>query len=233
MGYDEKMLLIRNYDLWAHITDEEYEALNIVHNFLEKKKNEYVYFEAQHHRKLYFIKDGFIKIGYIDEEGKEVVREILRKGDIFGQITLEENNLMGEYALAYKNDVSLCAFSVTDFEMLLKKKPELALKYSRQVGSKLRAVENRLVNLLHKDVRTRLLRFLIDLVTSSAATASPAGHSLPSYLTHEDIAQMIGSSRQTVTTLINEWEAEGWLIVKGRQLIIPDVKKLQKAAGVA
>lgn len=231
MSSDAKMLLIRMYDLWAHISDAEYEELNITHCFLEKKKGEYVYFEAGNHNRLYFLKEGNIKLGYIAEDGREVVREILKKGDIFGQLTLQENNLNGEFARAYRKDVSLCAFSIADFELLLQKKPELALRYSRKVGTQLKAIESRLLNLLHKDVRTRLLRFLADQVQEPALKGVPAA--IPAYLTHEDIAQLIASSRQTVTTIINQLETEGLLLVKGRKLFVPDVKKLQKAAGVA
>ncbi len=156
---DEKLLLIRRYDLWRHISDEEYEALNVVHNFIEARKGDYIYFEAFHHNKLYFLKAGHVRIGYIDEQGNEVIKEIIEKGEIFGQLTLERNNLQGEFAQAYKQDVSLCAFTVEAFEQLLAQKPQLALKYSKQVGSKLRTIENRLVNLLNKDVRTRLINF--------------------------------------------------------------------------
>ncbi|MGO8055621.1 Crp/Fnr family transcriptional regulator, partial [Rhizobium leguminosarum] len=112
----------------------------IVHNFIEAPRGEYVYFEAFHHNKLYFIKDCYIRVGYIDDDGNEVIKEIIQKGEIFGQVTLERNNLKGEFAQAYKADVSLCAFTIEDFNQLLKKRPELALKYSKQIGSKLRNI---------------------------------------------------------------------------------------------
>src|SRR6185369_15027659 len=154
---EDKMLLIRNYDLWANLTDDEYDELNVAHNFIEAPKGEYVYFEAYNHNKLYFIKEGYIRIGYIDDEGNEIIKEIIQEGEIFGHLTLEKNNLHGEFAQAYKSDVSLCAFTIDDFRKLLLKRPELTLKYSKQVGAKLRHVENRLVNLLNKDVKTRLI----------------------------------------------------------------------------
>lgn len=229
---DDKLLLIRRYDLWRHISDEEYQALNVVHNFIEAKKGEYIYFEAFHHNKLYFIKEGHVRIGYIDEQGNEVIKEIIEKGEIFGQLTLERNNLQGEFAQAYKQDVSLCAFTIEAFEQLLAKKPELALKYSKQVGSKLRTMENRLVNLLNKDVKTRLVHFLWQLVVQHPdlqGQATSAVH-IPNYLTHEDIAQLIGASRQTITTLINELTAEGFLTFSRQEIRFPDVKKLQKLA---
>jgi CRP/FNR family cyclic AMP-dependent transcriptional regulator len=233
MAAEDKWLLIRNYDLWANLTDEEYDELNIVHNFIEAPKGDYIYFEAYHHNRLYFIKEGYIRVGFIDDSGQEVIREIIQKGEIFGQITLEKNNLNGEFAQAYKSAVSLCAFTIDDFEKLLQKKPALALKYSKQVGAKLRHIENRLVNLLNRDVKSRLLGFLWQLVQQHLPGASDSPLCIPNYLTHEDMAHLIGSSRQTVTTLINELASAGLLNYKRHEICFPDVNKFQKLSTVA
>ena len=233
MTADKKMLLIRNYDLWCHISDEEYEELNLVHHFIEAKKGDYIYFEAFNHNKLYFIKEGYIRIGFIDEEGNEVIKEIIQQGELFGQFTLEKNNLSGEFARAYKADVSLCAFNIEDFEKLLNRKPAIALKYTKQVGNKLRNIQNRLVNLLNKDVKTRLLDFFWQLLHVNMGDETPEGICIPNYLTHEDIAHLIGSSRQTVTTMINELAEEGILSYNRQQICFPDVKKIQKLVNVS
>ena len=233
MSIDEKMLLIRNYDLWCDIADDEYEELNVVHNYIEAKKGDYIYFEAFNHNKLYFIKEGYIRIGYIDNEGNEIVKEIIQQGEVFGQFTLEKSNLNGEFAQAYKADVSLCAFNIEDFEKLLNRKPAIALKYTKQVGNKLRNIQNRLVNLLNKDVKTRLLNFLWQLVQFKIADTRPDGVCIPNYLTHEDIAHLIGSSRQTVTTMINELSAAGILSYNRQKICFLDVKKIQKLVTVS
>lgn len=232
MSGDQKFILIRNYDLFSHITDEEYHELNLIHHFIEAPKGGYVYFDTHNHNKLYFLKGGTIKIGYIDNEGKEVIKEIIREGEVFGQFTLERNNLNGEFAQAYKSDVSLCAFNIEDFELLLKKKPDLAIQYSKQVGQKLHKFQNRLVNLLNKDIKTRLVNFLLMLAMEEGEGVNDDGYVIHNFLTHEDIAQLIASSRQTVTTMLNELEADG-LITATRQVIkIPSVKNLQKQTGV-
>ncbi len=228
MAIEDEMLLVRNYDLWCHLSDEEYADLKIEHHYMEVPKGEYIYFEAQNHNKIYFVKNGYIKIGYIDNEGKEIVKEIIQKGELFGQFTLERNNLHGEFAQAYKNKVSICAFTIDDFEKLLKRRPDLALKYSKQVGAKLRNIENRLVNLLNKDVKTRLENFLWQLVEQKLGRSMPEGFCIPNYLTHEDIANLIGSSRQTVTTMLNELEHEKIVSYNRQQICFLDVKKLQQ-----
>jgi CRP/FNR family transcriptional regulator, cyclic AMP receptor protein len=233
MSADRKMLLIRNYDLWCHISDDEYAELDLVHRYIEAKKGDYIYFEAFNHNKLYFIKEGYIRIGYIDEQGNEIIKEIIQKGELFGQFTLEKNNLNGEFAQAYKADVSLCAFNIEDFEKLLNRKPEIALKYTKQVGNKLRNIQNRLVNLLNKDVKTRLLNFFWQLMQLNLTEEVAGGCCIPNYLTHEDIAHLIGASRQTVTTMINELVDDGTISYNRQQICFPDVKKIEKLVTVA
>jgi CRP/FNR family transcriptional regulator len=203
----------------------------LAHRFIEAKKGDYIYFAPEHLNKLFFIKEGYIRLGYIDDKGEEVVREIIREGEIFGQFTLQQQDMPGEFAQAHRTDVSLCAFHIADFEKILARKPELAIGYSRQVGHRLRKAENRLTNLLHKDVRLRLLGFLVQLVASESSEQQQS-LVMENFLTHDDVARMIASSRQTVTSLINRFESEG-LLVWDRMLIrVPDVKKLQKAMDV-
>ncbi|MBI1342611.1 MAG: helix-turn-helix domain-containing protein [Terrimonas sp.] len=228
MPADDQFLLIRNYDLWSQITDEEYEELNLVHHFTEARKGEYIYFDSHHHNKLYFIKGGYVKIGFIDAEGNEIIKEIIQEGEIFGQFSLEKNNLNGEFARAHKGDVSLCAFNIEDFEKLLKKKPDIAIKYSKQVGQKLRNAEFRLVNMLNKDVRSRLLGFFYHLTVMNGYDGTKSSFAIENFLTHEDIARLIGSARQTVTTFINQLEDEGLIRISRQEILIPDVKKIQK-----
>ena len=232
MSVEDKMLLIRNYDLWCHLSDEDYKDLKIEHHHIDVPKGEYIYFEAYNHNKIYFLKEGYIRIGYIDANGNEIVKEIIQKGELFGQFTLERSNLHGEFAQAYKQNVSICAFNIDDFEKLLKKRPDLALRYSKQVGAKLRTIENRLLNLLNKDVKTRLAHFFWQLVENKLGETMPEGFCIPNYLKHEDIANLIGSSRQTVTTLINELETEGILSYNRQQICFLNVKNLQKRLSV-
>ncbi|OSZ78375.1 hypothetical protein CAP35_08970 [Chitinophagaceae bacterium IBVUCB1] len=231
MGYEDNFLLIRKSDFLNELSDEDYVSLNLEHNIVVADKGTYVYFDAQALNRLYFVKDGYIKIGCIDDEGNDIVKEILQPGDIFGQFTLERNNMQGEYAQAYKCTTSLCSFTLEDFQRLLMLRPDLSVQYAKKVGQKLRKVENRLMNLLQKDARSRLLYFFWTLLPLDN-DVNDTSYSMDNFLTHEDIARLTGTSRQTVTTLINEFANEGLLDVDRRTIVIHNIKSLQKLAKI-
>jgi CRP/FNR family transcriptional regulator, cyclic AMP receptor protein len=207
----DRSIILKQYSLFSDLTEEEYEQLDVADNFKEVAKDEYIYFEAFNHNNIYFIKTGHIRLGQLDEAGNRLIKDVLHPGDFFGQISLVRENLNGEFAQAMKSDVSLCSFTLDRFNSLLKIKPQLAIKFSKLVGFRMKRFENRLLNILQKDAKTRLQLFLQQLLQDAREVKriGPQELQIPNYLTHEEIAQLIGTSRQTVTTLFNELKDEG------------------------
>ncbi len=226
---DSTLLLLRGFDIFEHITDEEYAELGLVHNYVEATNGEYIYFPHQNRNKLYFAKDGFIKLGYIDDDGKEVIKEIIQKGEVFGQLTLERDNDEDEFAQAYKGHVSLCAFTIEDFVRLLQSKPDIAIAFSFHLGNKLKKVETRLLNILNKDVKSRLVQLFLQLAADNKTIIKNKAV-IEKFLTHDDIAKLIGSSRQTVTTTLNQFEKQNLISISKKEITINDVKLFKKTA---
>lgn len=219
-----------NFDLFSRLSYGEYEEPGIVPSFIHAKRGEYIYFESHYLNKLFFIKEGYIKIGYIDNNGNEITKEVIQKGDVFGQFSLERCNMNGEFALAYKSDVSLSAFNIDSFKKILQNNTAIAFSYSQKVAKRLRKIENRLVNLLHADVRTRLMRFLYEMIEFNNENVSDNTVILDNFLTHDDIARMIGSTRQTVTSMFNETHIQKNIRITRKNIVINDVKALVKLA---
>jgi len=227
---DNGLLSLKNHDLFGRLTDKEYQELDLANTVMEAKKGHYIYFESQYLNKLFFIKSGCIKIGFIDNNGNEIVKEILQQGEVFGQFSLERNNMNGEFAQAHKCDVTLCAFTIDNFRKLLQQNNSIAIGYSQKVGNRLRKIENRLVNMLHVDVRTRLVRFFYDMIQSQQLSVSGNSVTLDNFLTHDDIAHLIGSTRQTVTMVFNEPEIKQLVNISRKYIVIPDIKAMHKMA---
>ncbi|WP_190277276.1 Crp/Fnr family transcriptional regulator [Taibaiella lutea] len=224
---ENHLLIIRQNDFLAQLSDDDYENLDIAHNIVLAEKSSYIYFDAHQIDKLYFVKEGLVRIGNVDNEGNEFIRDILQPGDVFGQVNLMPDNLRGEFAQAYKSDVALCSFTIQRFERLLGQRPDLAITFAKKVGLRMRRIENRLLNLLQKDVRTRVLYFFWTLVAQNGESDLNT-FVLPNYLTHDDIARLTGTSRQTVTMLINQFAAEGLLEVDRQTIKLHDIKLWRK-----
>ena len=95
MAGDETQFYIRNYDLWCQLSDDEYKELKVEHSVIEVPKGEYIYFEAYNHNKVYFVKEGTIKIGYIDDDGNEKVKEIIQKASCSASLVWNATTSMG------------------------------------------------------------------------------------------------------------------------------------------
>jgi CRP/FNR family transcriptional regulator, cyclic AMP receptor protein len=220
MTNNDTLLILKQYPLWEKLSHDQYVQLEVVDNFKEAREGEFIYFEAFQHNHIHFIKKGHIKMGYLDEAGNRMVKDILGPGDFFGQVSLEKTNLKGEFAQAMKSNVSLCSFTVDHFNALLNSQPDMAIRYSKLIGLRMKRFENRLVNILQKDVKTRVLLFLEQLLHDAKNPRHFHDNEvrIDNYLTHEEIAQLIGTSRQTVTTIFNELRDEGVCIYSRKEI---------------
>jgi CRP/FNR family transcriptional regulator len=173
----------------------------------------------------FLLKRGSIKIVSVDDDGNETIKDIIQKGDLFGELTLEKDAQVNEYAKVLTDEVSICSFLMSDFEDLLLRNPSLALSYTKFVGLKMKRIKNNYANLVSKDAKTRLRQFLIDWGENEGKREGDRV-TIENYLTQNDIAQIICTSRQTATQLLSEMEASGTIIYNRKEIIIADLNKL-------
>lgn len=216
---------LRDHQLFRHLDSAELRQICLITNFKSAKKNEIIYFAHDEHNRVYFLKKGIIKIVELDADGNETVKEVIQKGDLFGQITLDDAE-MDEYAIALSDSVTVCSFRIEDFETVIQENPSLAVKFTKLVGLRFRRLENRYSNLMFKDVRTRLLIFLGEWAQKEGA-ATEEGTILKNYLTHQDIAGLICSTRQTVSQLFSDLKQHGLLDYDRQRILIPDLRQIK------
>lgn len=218
MNLDTKYWHLHNHKLMSVLSSAELKEICIISNFKTAKKGEIIYFSHDESSRVYTIKRGTIKIVEIDAKGNEIVKDILQEGDLFGQFTLT-NETLDEYAVAVSDYVTCCSFRMDDFENIIERNPALALRYTKWMGFRLKRLENRYANLVFKDVRTRLVEFLKDWASKEGSNTNDEV-TLKNYLTHQDIASLICSTRQTVTALFNDLKEKGALDYTRNEIII-------------
>ncbi len=218
MNLETKYWHLHNHKLMNVLSSDELREMCIISNFKTAKKGEIIYFSHDETSRVYTIKHGTIKIVEIDQKGNEIVKDILQEGDLFGQFTLTDDTL-NEYAVAMSDYVTCCSFRMDDFEKVIERNPALALRYTKWLGFRLKRLENRYANLVFKDVRARLLGFLKDWAMKEGTNGNNE-IILKNYLTHQDIASLICSTRQTVTSLLNDLKENGVLDYSRNEIII-------------
>ena len=224
--YDElKFWYLRDHKLFRVLSFSQIKQLCIITGFKKATKGDIIYLSSSDVPRVFLLKKGNIKIVAVDQDGNETIKDIIQKGDLFGELELENDINSNEYAKALTDEVAICSFLMSDFENLLLQNPNLALSYTKFVGLKMKRLKNNYSNLVSKDAKTRLLTFLKDWAESDGARKGNRV-TIQNYLTQNDIAQIICTSRQTATSLLNELEEKGILYYGRKQIIIEDLTKL-------
>lgn len=224
--YDElKYWYLRDHKLFWTLSMSQIKQLCMITGFKKAKKGDIIYFSSSDVPRVFLLKKGNIKIVSVDEEGNETIKDIIQKGDLFGELELDNDRNSNEYAKALTDDVTICSFLMSDFEDLLLKYPSLALSYTKFVGLKMKRIKNNYANLISKDAKTRLYQFLKDWAEKEGKRIDNRVV-IENYLTQNDMAQIICTSRQTATQLLNEMETNGLLYYNRKEIIIDDITRL-------
>lgn len=224
--YEElKYWYLRDHKLFRTLSFAQIKQLCIIVGFKKAKKGEIIYFSSSDVPRIFLLKKGNIKIVEVDEDGNETIKDIIQKGDLFGELTLESDKNSNEYAKALTDEVAICSFLLSDFEDLMLRNPNLALTYTKFVGLKMKRIKNNYSNLISKDAKTRLHTFIKDWAEREGKFEGNKVV-IENYLTQNDIAQIIGTSRQTATLLLNEMEEKNLIYYNRKEIIIDDINKL-------
>jgi CRP-like cAMP-binding protein len=196
------------------------------HDFNIYKKKDYIYFEEDSANKIYLIEKGKVKIGYYNENGDEIVKAILAKGELFGEKAILGDNVRDEFAQSIDNSTSICPIGVSAMHNLMRDNQTFSFKVYKFIGFKFKKLERRLQLLLFKDAKTRLVEFLNELCADYGYDCTETGdHIIKHPYTQKDIASLIGTSRPTLNILLNELKDENYINFNRNEIRI-----LQKSA---
>jgi len=188
------------------------------------KKGEYVYMPDQSSDKIYFMTKGRVKIGNYSDSGKEITKAILNKGEVFGELALVGESTRRDFAYAME-ETEVCAINTDEMSDLLKDHSSLSMFMMKIMGSRVLEMEQRLESLVFKDSRTRIIEFLLDLANKKGERVG-FERVVRRFITHQEIANLTATSRQTVTTVLNELRTKNLLTFNRKRLLIRDMEKL-------
>jgi CRP-like cAMP-binding protein len=188
------------------------------------KKGDYIYMPDQSSDKVFFLNEGRVKIGTYGENGKEITKAILNKGEVFGELAMISEEKRRDFAYAMEDSVA-CVLTTDEMKEMMKEHNGLSLFFMKIMGSRVLEMEQRLESLVFKDSRSRIIEYLIELVKKSGQRV---GYEwvVRKFITHQEIANLTATSRQTVTTVLNELRANNLLTFNRKRLLVRDLENL-------
>ena len=226
MSENSKLWYLENFNLFKGMGMSEMQKVEKNTTMKTASKGDYIYFPEEPSKTIFFLKEGRVKIGSYSEDGKENIIAILKPGEIFGELSVAGEGKRNEFAQAMDGDVMICAMSMEDMEMMMEMNSKMGMKITKLIGFRLRKTERRLNALIFKDVRTRI----VDLIREMAEEdGTKIGDEImvKHYLTHQDMANLTGTSRQTVTQVLNELREKDLIYMERKKILIRDLAMLK------
>jgi len=215
---------IKDFDLFNVLTEEELRDLADLSRLRTVSKHRYVFNQGEKTDYIYFLIQGTIKFGIHSDDDKEVIKSILHPKALFGEQAILGDLPRDNFAKAM-DEVKYIEIKVSDFKSMMRKNFELNLKVIDLLGKKIRIAEKRLESLVLQDARTRIIEFIKE---NAKNFGKQVGYEmlLKHSLTQQDIANFTGTSRQTVTSVLNDLKKSNQIYFKRKSILIRDMASL-------
>ncbi len=225
MGEGTKIWYLENFNIFKEMSMATMKDVAEKTTMQTANKDQYIYFPDEPSNSVYFLKEGRIKLGSYSKNGKELIKTILNKGELFGELAITGETSRRDFAQALDNNTLVCAMNKEEMIGMMAMNPKMAMSITKLIGLRLQKTERRLNDLLFKDARERV----VDLIKELAKEyGRDVGHEIlvKHNLTHKDMANLTATSRQTVTSIINELKEKGLIYTERKKMLIRNLGKL-------
>lgn len=217
--------LLRDFPLFEHLDDEYLAEISNLCSERMYSKGESIFFEGDEGDELYLVISGVIQI-YQDNHSRDVILSIFREGDFFGEMALLQKERVRSASARTIEKSTLCILKKRHFIPLVKSKPEILIGILGTALDRLRDANKLITDLTILDVRTRIARMLLRL-TEQHGVPSADGMLIDLKLTHQHLADMTGTARETVTKLLLDLQSEQLIRNDQRKIIVCNMDGLR------
>lgn len=223
---ETKLWYFENFKIFADLSVDEKDE--IVHKSIMRQpdKQEQIHFSDDAPAKIYFVKAGKVKISKYSASGQEIILALLGPGEIFGELAITGQPGSGEVAEIVESAV-ICEFSTDDMMKILEMNPQFNIQITKLIGEKYKKIQSRFESLCFKSAPDRIKEFIRELANEHGEKVGQEGEvAVKLNLTHEEIAKLTATTRQTVTSVFNELEKHGVIEYSRKQILIKDHLRL-------
>ena len=210
------LLLLRALPVFAELGEHRLAALAQVAKLKTVARNNVVLREGESTDNVYFVLSGGLRVLVSDDEGREVILSLLRAGDVFGELSVIDDHPRSATVIAVE-ETKLVVFSKQDFLRCLEENFEIALYMMRGLAARLRMADHRIESLALLDVYGRVAQALLELSELRDGVKVVARR-----LTKQDLAKMVGASREMVSRVMKDLTAQGLIEEREGELFLLD-----------
>ncbi len=221
MSQEIKYVYLKSHPLFANMPEQKVQEACLLARVKTIYRGEAIDYGDSNYSKIYLLIKGKIKITESTDKENELIKDILTAPDVFGDLGLEGCFSPDECAEALTANTIVCVFNAADFKKILQDNILAALTYANIVNNKLRRLEGRHSDLVFRDAKSRLIRFIKNWARTDGSRIGDK-IILNNYLTHSDIAGVIATSRQSVNVLFNELRDAGLLFYNRQRIELND-----------
>jgi CRP/FNR family cyclic AMP-dependent transcriptional regulator len=214
--------------LFSALDPQGAEALRVSLQEIRVAKGQELFREGEPGDHLYVILEGKVKLGQGSPDGRESLMAVLGPGEMFGELSLFDPGLRTSTATAL-TEATVLALGNEQLMPLLEGRPEVAAALLQALARRLRRTNEAMADLVFSDVPGRVAKALMEL-GEKFGTLTPEGLLVTHDMTQEEIAQLVGASRETVNKALADFGHRGWIKLESRQVLITDVDRLGKRA---
>lgn len=219
--------VLRKVPLFSSLKDEELEAINRLSFVRKYPKDMVVLLMDEEGDTLFLIIRGKVKVTSFSESGKEIIFSILGEGDFFGDMSLLDGKPRSASVVTVEES-EICLLRRQDFNRLIESHPGIALKLLKELTTRLRKADERIQSLALLDVSGRVAGILLQLAEESGRKMPAGGVYIRVRPTHQELANMVGTTRETVTRILKQMENRNYIIMTGKSVTIPDPKVFKR-----
>jgi CRP/FNR family cyclic AMP-dependent transcriptional regulator len=219
---------LAEFSFFAGIPTELLESVAKNATLRTRPPRSFVYCAGDPADHVYLVTEGIVKLCTVSSRGRELLKTVARKGDIFGELALTSDEPRAEHAIAIRVPNTYISIRVADVKQLLANSPELTQRFTEHLGSKLRRVEKKVEDYVLYNSDARIVQLLIDMVTERGEK-SEQGIMAFHFMTHQDMANITGASRQFVTSLLNLLRSKGIIEFDRSRVFVKDLEGLRNA----
>ena len=223
---NRKLWYLKRIHVFSGLSWKNMRELKRITRMVSYGKNEPVYIPGDPSDVVYLLKKGRVKVSKMSEDGREATLAILGPGEIFGELEALQA-VSRESMVQALEPVMVCEIRREDFERFLDQTPDVGGKVLKMIGGRLRRIESKVSDLVFKSAPARLARTLLELGQSMGISENGRTR-LQTRLTHQNLANLIGTSRETVSSLMSQFAHHGLIAQDNRYILILDEDRLAK-----